>query len=178
MPSQSPVPLGSWETPFTVLTSRMALSMAFLSSAVNLRGSLTSVFFGVASLTVVVLQDLNLPFSLTETPTIWSRSNVSVPGNAYENFPVAESTVATTGSAESLSVMHPWSLQYRCFFLGLTLVTISTLMLSKGPSPASWPVMVLSTTVRSLSVAPIDLPSTCLMTRPGASTLSDFEPSL
>lgn len=76
-PSQSPVPFGNLDTPFTVYAFLIAASIAFLSSAVNFLGSLTSVFPTVTGLTVVVEQDTNLLGSFTETPTICLSSKLS-----------------------------------------------------------------------------------------------------
>ena len=69
-PTSTPVPSGSLDTPFIVFAPLIALSMAFLSSSVSFLGSRTSVFLGVASITLEVPHDTNLFFSFTETPTI------------------------------------------------------------------------------------------------------------
>ena len=68
--STNPVPSGSLDVPFIVFAFLIAASMAFLSASVSFLGSRTSVFWGVANLTVVVSHDTNLFFSFTETPTI------------------------------------------------------------------------------------------------------------
>ena len=69
-PTSLPVPSGSLDVPFIVFAFLIAASMAFLSASVSFLGSRTSVFWGVANLTVVVSHDTNLFFSFTETPTI------------------------------------------------------------------------------------------------------------
>ena len=176
-PSQSPVPFGSLDSPLTVYAFLIAASIAFLSSPVNFLGSLTSVFSGIAGFTVVLEQDINLWGSFTKTPTIWSRSKVFPFSKAKEKVP-SFCTDTSIGSDESLSILHPLSVQKSPDFSLLILRTNCTFMPSKGPSPASFP-LITSSTIVILSISGVlEVSVTFFIFKSGASTLPDVEPSV